>query len=127
MRWQQANGDNETTQTLKAEARRLRRVFDDLVEMTRIEADALVVRHDVIDLTDAVAAAASDLKAELVNHKLVLDVPPALPLVEADPRMLHHILINLIGNAAKFAPVGYFDISNRRTPRYMMGLTACGH
>lgn len=113
----QANGENETTQMLKAEARRLRRVFDDLVEMTRIEADALVVRHDVIDLTDAVAAAASDLKAELVNHKLVLDVPPALPLVEADPRMLHHILINLIGNAAKFAPVGTsITIEGRRMP-----------
>ncbi len=102
----EANGENATTQTLKAEARRLRRVFDDLVEMTRIEADALVVRHDVLDLTDAVAAAANDLKAELVGHRLVLDVPPTLPLVDADPRMLHHILINLIGNAAKFAPVG---------------------
>ncbi len=100
-----ANGENETTQTLRAEARRLRRVFDDLVEMTRIEADALVVRHDILDLTDAVAAATIDLKAELAGHKLILDVPPALPLVEADPRMLHHILINLIGNAAKFAPL----------------------
>ena len=101
-----ANGDNADTRTLKAEARRLRRVFDDLVEMTRIEADALVVRHDVIDLTDAVAAAANDLKAELTGHRLILDVPPNLPLVEADPRMLHHVLINLIGNAAKFAPSG---------------------
>lgn len=101
-----ANGENENTQTLKAEARRLRRVFDDLVEMTRIEADALVVRNEVIDLTDAVVAASNDLRPELVNHKLELNVPPALPLVEADPRMLHHILINLIGNAAKFAPAG---------------------
>ena len=72
----EANGENATTQTLKAEARRLRRVFDDLVEMTRIEADALVVRHDVLDLTDAVVAAANDLKAELVDHRLMLDVPP---------------------------------------------------
>lgn len=101
----QANGDNADTRTLKSEARRLRRVFDDLVEMTRIEADALIVRRDIIDLTDAVAAAASDLRAELIGYKLVLDVPPSLPLVDADPRMLHHILINLIGNATKFAPV----------------------
>lgn len=98
------HGDSATSRTLKAEARRLRRVFDDLVEMTRIEADALIVRHDVIDLTDAVVAAAQDLKAELVAHKLVLDVPSNLPLVDADPRMLQHVLVNLIGNAAKFAP-----------------------
>ena len=100
------HGDSGTTRTLKTEARRLRRVFDDLVEMTRIEADALVVRHDVIDLTDAVVAAAQDLRAELAGHELVLDVPSTLPLVDADPRMLHHILINLIGNAAKFAADG---------------------
>ena len=74
--------------------------------MTRIEADALVVRHDILDLTDSVAAAASDLKVELVGHKMILDVPPTLPLVDADPHMLHHVLINLIGNAAKFAPGG---------------------
>ena len=111
------HGESATTSTLKAEARRLRRVFDDLVEMTRIEAGALAVRREATDLTDAVAAAAQDLRAELVLHKLVLDVPPTLPLVEADPRMLHHILINLLGNAAKFAPpTSPITIQARRVP-----------
>jgi two-component system sensor histidine kinase KdpD len=111
------HGNSPTATMLKAEARRLRRVFDDLVEMTRIEAGALVVRHEATDLTDAVAAAAQDLKAELAHHKLVLDVPPALPLVEADPRMLHHILINLLGNASKFAPAqSRITLSARRLP-----------
>lgn len=97
-------GPSATTGTLKGEARRLRRVFDDLVEMTRIEAGALVVRREATDLTDAVAAAVSDLGVELGRHRVVLEVPPTLPLVEADPRMLNHILVNLLGNAAKFAP-----------------------
>lgn len=111
------HGESATTSTLKAEARRLRRVFDDLVEMTRIEAGALAVRREATDLTDAVAAAAQDLRAELVLHKLVLDVPPTLPLVEADPRMLHHILINLLGNAVKFAPATTpITIQARRVP-----------
>lgn len=99
------HGESATTATLKGEARRLRRVFDDLVEMTRIEAGALVVKREATDLTDSVAAAAQDLRAELARHRLVLDVPPTLPLVEADPRMLHHILINLLANAARFSPI----------------------
>ncbi|WP_404366654.1 DUF4118 domain-containing protein [Sphingomonas sp. MMS24-J45] len=99
-------GESATTATLKGEARRLRRVFDDLVEMTRIESGALVVKREATDLTDAIAAAAHDLRAELMRHSLILDVPPTLPLVEADPRMLHHILINLLGNAAKFSAPG---------------------
>ncbi len=89
--------------TLKSEAQRLARLFDDLVEMTRIEAGALAVRLEPIDLTDAVTAAVNDLKPALAAHKIKLDVPLALPLVMADPRMLHHMLINLLDNAAKFS------------------------
>ncbi len=100
------HGEMPTTTTLQAEARRLRRVFDDLVEMTRIEAGALVVRREATDLTDAIAAATQDLRTELAVHPIIFDVSPSLPLVEADPLMLHHILINLLGNAAKFAPSG---------------------
>ena len=42
---------------LRGRTAELRRLFDDLVEMTRIEAGALIVRKEAIDLTDAVAAA----------------------------------------------------------------------
>ena len=111
------HGASTTSDLLKAQAHRLGRVFDDLIEMTRIEAGALVVRHDILDLTDTVAAAAQDLKAELAAHRLLLDVPSTLPLVEADPRMLNHILVNLIGNAAKYAPAGTtITLEGRRDP-----------
>ncbi len=115
------HGASATAVTLKSEARRLRRVFDDLVEMTRIEAGALVVKREATDLTDAVAAAAQDLRAELVGRPLVLDVPPTLPLVDADPRLLHHILINLLGNAAKFsAPGSEITVQARRWPDHLV-------
>lgn len=111
------HGASPASLVLKSEARRLGRVFDDLVEMTRIEAGALEVRREAIDVTDAVAAAAHDLRADLAGHRLVLDVSPTLPLVEADPTMLNHVLVNLIGNAAKFAAPGTaITLSARREP-----------
>ncbi len=103
--------------TLIDETRRLRRFFDDLIEMTRLEAGALMVRMEALDLTDAVASAAHDLRGELAGRHIHLDVPSTLPLVEGDPRLLHHILINLLGNAAKFTPEGStITIEGRRTP-----------
>ena len=99
-------GPSPTTQVLLAEADRLRRLFNHRVEMTRIESGALVVRREPLDLTEAVAAAVHDLRTELAGHRIELAVPPSLPLVEADPRMLHHVLVNLIDNAAKYAPAG---------------------
>lgn len=92
--------------TLQVEARKLQRVFDDLVEMTRIEEGALKVRTETVDLTDSVAAAVHDLRTELAGHTIDLAVPPSLPMVETDPRMLHRILVNLLSNAARHAPPG---------------------
>ena len=111
-----ATSSSPIAATLKAEARRLARVFDDLVEMTRLDSGAVLVKSEPTDLVDAIGGAVHDLKAELLHHRLVLDVPPSLPLVDADPRLLHHILINLIGNAAKFAPeASAITIEGRRT------------
>ena len=93
-----------TLTTLRVEARRLRRFFDNLVEMTRFQDGALMPRMEATDLTEAVQSAIHDLKPELASRHIEIDVPPALPLVDADARMLHHMLLNLLGNAAKFTP-----------------------
>ena len=56
-----------------------------------------------VDLTDAVAAALEDLRLTLNGRSVDLEVPASLPLVRTDPNLLHHILINLLDNAAKFS------------------------
>lgn len=94
--------NEELVATIRSEAARLSRFFDDLIDLTRIEAGALAPRLEAIDLTDAVAAALEDLRLTLKDRAVVLDVPANLPLVRTDPNLLHHILINLLDNAAKF-------------------------
>jgi two-component system sensor histidine kinase KdpD len=94
----------------------LNRFFDNLVEMTRIQDGALTPKMEATDLTDAVAAAIQDLRMEIGMRTVSVDVAPSLPLVSADPRLLHHILLNLIGNAAKFTPAdsGIAIVARRR-------------
>jgi two-component system sensor histidine kinase KdpD len=74
--------------------------------MARVEAGAVRLRSEAVDLTDAVAAALHDLKNRLADNIVKLQVPVDLPLVRADPQLLHHILINLLDNAGKYSDAG---------------------
>jgi two-component system sensor histidine kinase KdpD len=91
---------------LLAEAERLDRFLANLLGMARVEAGALLLRREAVDLTDAVGAAVHDLRNRLGDHPIRLDVPVDLPLVLADPQLLHHILINLLDNAGKYSDPG---------------------
>jgi signal transduction histidine kinase len=42
----------------------------------------------------------------LQRQYLKLDVPASLPLVQADPRRISQVFINLISNASKYGPPG---------------------
>lgn len=94
------------TGIIEREAQRLNRFVANLLEMVRVESGALDLKLTAVDLTDAVASAAHDLRQTLADHPLDLRVPPDLPLVRADERLLHQCLINLMENAAKFSPSG---------------------
>ena len=100
------HGNEPEISAIEVEAQRLNRFVSNLLDMVRIEAGALNLSLDPVDLTDAVANAAHDLRAALAVHPLELDVSPDLPFVRVDAQLLHHILINLIDNAAKYSPDG---------------------
>jgi two-component system sensor histidine kinase KdpD len=95
-----------TLDEVQAEAQRLERLVGNLLGMARVEAGAVKPAVEPVDLTDAVGAALSDLHPDRLGHRLDIAVPADLPLVRADPRLLHHVLINLIGNAQKYGGRG---------------------
>jgi len=99
----------------RAEVARLRRFLDNLVDMVRIDSGALDLRPEAIDLTDAIGSAVHDVKDLLKGHPIDLRVSPTLPLVTADPTLLHHILLNLLSNAAVHGD-GRITILGQRLP-----------
>ena len=98
--------DDPAFAALSIEAARLQRFVTNLLDMARVEAGALKLDVEAIDLTDAVTSAVHDVRSALAGHAIRLDVAPDLPLVRADPRLLHHCLINLLDNAGKFGAPG---------------------
>ena len=95
--------DPELLATIEGEAGKLERYISNLLDMARIEAGSVKLKTECVDLVDAVAAALKDLRAGLAGHEVSVELPPDLPLVRTDPQLLHHCLINLIDNAARYS------------------------
>ncbi|GAA0338500.1 sensor histidine kinase KdpD [Sphingomonas oligophenolica] len=103
--------------TVESEAMRLNRFVANLLDMARVEAGALKLGIEAVDLTDAVAAAVHDTRLTLEGHEIKLDVSPGLALVRVDPQLFHHCLINLLDNAGRYADPGTaITIEGRRLP-----------
>ncbi len=94
-------GQRAQLDTARGEAERLDRFVANLIDMVRIETGGLERVAEPVDLNEAVTAAIDDLRRVLGGHAIVVDVARDLPLVMADPVLLHHCLINLVDNAAK--------------------------
>lgn len=94
-------GDSAILGALEGEAATLERYISNLLDMARLEAGAIGLRREPVDLVDAAGAALRDLKRSLAGRRVEIDLPADLPLVRADPRLLHHILINLVDNGVR--------------------------
>jgi K+-sensing histidine kinase KdpD len=91
--------------SIAEQARRLNRLVGDMLDMARIEGNALDLRLEHVDLTDAVVAAVDRLHQHSPDRAVQVDVPPATAVV-ADWDRLGQVLDNLLLNAARFAPAG---------------------
>lgn len=109
--------DSPALPVARMEVARLRRFLDNLLDMVRIDSGTLKLAPEPIDLTDAIGSAVHDLKDLFRGRHIDLKVPANLPFVTADPTLLHHILINLLANAAQHGgEAGRITIEGSRTP-----------
>ena len=89
------------------EARRMRRLIDDLISLSRIEAEKYRAPDDVVDLA-ALLGQVRDELASLAPARaadIALTVE-ALPAVRGDRVQLSQLLHNIIGNAMKYGRAG---------------------
>lgn len=88
---------------IETETERLNRFVANLLDMARVEAGALKLRVEATDLADAATQALHDVRRAMEGHRVDLALPGDVPLVRVDPQLLHHILINLLDNAGRYA------------------------
>jgi len=94
--------------TANRQANRLRSLIEDLLVVSRLDNKALPVRPELIHLQDFV----EDTVAHIPDAAEItyVQMGPGVDSVETDPDHLQRILVNLVGNALKYAPGSPIDI-----------------
>lgn len=98
--------DPQLLATIEGEAGKLERYISNLLDMARIESGSVNLKMEPVDLVDVVSAALKDVRPALGSREVAVHLPADLPLVRGDPQLLHHCLINLIDNAARYSGEG---------------------
>ena len=91
---------------IAAEARRLGHLVSDMLDMARIEGNALQLDLEPIDLAQAVTSAADRLQKTSPDRQVVSNADQVAANVLADWDRLGQIFDNLISNADRFGPIG---------------------
>lgn len=112
--------DDQRTEFLRiivSESERLGRLVNQVLDMAKIESGHAEWHITDVDMAALLRDAATATGELIRSHgaSLVLDLPPAVPLIRADRDRLTQVVLNLISNAAKFVPsaAGRVDVRLR--------------
>ena len=92
--------------TVVDESERLNRFIANLLDMTRIESGAMAPNAGLNFVGDIVGTALQRTRKITAGHRVQIDIPSDLPMLNIDPVLFEQVLFNLVDNAAKYAPDG---------------------
>jgi K+-sensing histidine kinase KdpD len=90
-------------QSIDKDADTLTRLVDDLLMMSRLEAEALEVKKKPCQLAEVMEMIKDRLDNLTVKHQLEIVIPDDLPKVNIDDIRIGQVLTNLVENAVKFS------------------------
>jgi two-component system sensor histidine kinase KdpD len=115
-----ADEQAEQIDLILAEVERLTRLFQNILEMARIDAGAVAADVRWAHPSEIVAAARDQVEQTLRQHTLTVRIDPDVP-VRLDPRLTATAVAHLLENAAQYAPPGStIDLSARATGEGLM-------
>ena len=98
------DSSRELVQNIYDESERLNHLLSNLLEMTRLSTDRILLKRELQPLEEILGAALSRLDKRLGDRLLSIDLPEELPMVPLDSVLMEQLFINLIDNALKYTP-----------------------
>ena len=105
----------EHIQFMVNRAEDLSRLVDDMLDLSKIEADRIEIKIETLELHPCLMEVVNQLKPMANNKKLYLnlEMDEGLPTARADSHRLRQVVINLVSNALKFTEKGGVTIRCR--------------
>lgn len=92
---------------IKEAVNQLTEVLNDFLSLSQLEQGRVSVKKRLVDLLALVSTSVESSEGQMKTGQQVIIDHPEEPLrIISDPKLLRHILINLISNAAKYSPEG---------------------
>jgi len=98
---------------IRGSAKALLSLINDVLDLSKIEADRLELEHVEFDLIHLLyeTVASTALQTAAKGIELIVTIEPAVPvLVRSDPGRLRQVILNLISNAVKFTHEGHIRL-----------------
>ncbi|MCP4415921.1 MAG: PAS domain S-box protein [Chloroflexi bacterium] len=104
---------------VRRETKRLSDTIEDLLQLSRMDENRIVVTFEAVDLNALTAVYTTDRKTVAENKHISLDIvqDPNLPIVNADKGLLEQVLSILLTNAIDYTPAGGQVIVSTQTEK----------
>ena len=94
----------ELLKTIYEEAERLNQIIRNVLEMTRLESGAIIVKKEWQSIEEIIGVVVNRFSEKLKEHPLSINLSADLPLVPFDALLIEQVLMNLLDNAIKYTP-----------------------
>jgi len=103
-------------EAMRRSSLRMSALVGNLLDMARLQSGAVQLNRQWLPLQEVVGSALASLDETLAGCEVTVALPAELPLVALDAVLMERVLVNLLENAAKYAP-GPLGISARLAGR----------
>jgi len=98
------NVQNELSTEIFKASRRLNRLIENLLNMSRLESGRITPKLDWCDIHDVINKVLENLHDEIKPFRLHVVIPDDMPFIKIDFGLMEQVLYNLIYNATQYAP-----------------------
>lgn len=96
----------EFLQLIDNECDNLQTMIGDILDSSLIDVGQLAVEPQPVRLSKLAREVVAEMQRHSEIHRLVIDIPADMPIVDVDPRRIRQVFRNLLDNAIKYSPHG---------------------